>query len=183
MSFINLALITVTVAGAMTTAISQEQQGKQQEDIYNYNAAVQKNSALEAANKAKMTAEAKRDQGAALIARQRVLYAKSGVTQEGTPTELIIGTAGDVEDDAQTILQKGMYEYSRGMEESELSTMEGKYAAEAGQEGAVGTLLTGLARAGSQGMKLAPVGAGDGGGGGGGGNIPGYQTSTGTNIT
>jgi|GEM_PF-6985630 hypothetical protein len=137
-----------TVVGAGVSAYGQYQSGQNTQKVDEYNASVQRQNALEVSNKAKMAAENKEAEGDSLMARQRVLYAKSGVAQEGTPTELIIGTAGDVEDDAQTILQKGRFEYEAGMESAEISEAEGGSAAQGGTLSAGGTLFSGLSRAG-----------------------------------
>lgn len=138
-----------TLAGSGLAAYGQYQSGQNTQKIDEYNSAVQVQNALEVQNKAKMDAENKRAEGDALMARQRVLYAKSGVAQEGTPTELIIGTAGNVEDDAQTILLKGKYGYEAEMESATISGTEGETAAQGGILQAGGTLFSGLSRTGS----------------------------------
>jgi hypothetical protein len=130
----------VSVAGSLAA-------GKTQKSFADYNAAVLRNKAAEEEHKASILAERKRAEGATLMARQRVLYAKSGVGLGGTPTDVIIGTAGDIEEDAQTILQKGKMASEQDLSSAELSEMEGEGAESASHYQAGGTLLTGLGSA------------------------------------
>jgi hypothetical protein len=136
-------------AGTAVTAYGQIQAGESQKKWSDYNAAVQRNVATNVAYQGSKEAESRRMAGQELIARQHVLYAKSGFkTAEGTPADLMLGTAAQIEDEANAILQKGEFGWERGMGEAGMTEASGKTAEQAGYWSGGSTLITGLANVG-----------------------------------
>jgi hypothetical protein len=156
MSFVlvEVGILAVGVIGAGVTAASQISAGKTQKEYQDYNAAVQRQQALQTEHTAEVAAERKKVEGEQLMAKQYALYAQAGVGTSGTPTEVMIGTAGEVAEDAQLIMQKGEFAYQQGMESANISEAEGA-AAERGSYGqAGGILLTGLSKTASSASAL-----------------------------
>ena len=152
MSFIATAAyisLAIAVIGTGTSAYGQYSQAQSQKKWSDYNADVQRQQAQEALHASEIEAKRKREQGQQLIARQHVLYAKAGLDLNGTPTEVMLGTASDIETDAQAILHKGEMGYEQGMESATFSQNEGEIAANAGTVQAGSTLLSGLGNAAS----------------------------------
>jgi hypothetical protein len=120
------------------------QAGKSQEEWNNYNAAVSRQNAIAAMQSAEYDAGMTREAGEKLKARQRVLYAKSGVSLEGSPTDVILGTAEDVEMDAMSIIRKGLIQGQQYESQANLSEMQGEAARTSSYYGAGSSLLTGI---------------------------------------
>lgn len=169
MSFLYVAAgvaVVTALVGTTVSVVGGIQAGDHAKKVGDYNAAVQRNNALEAQNAANQAAQRKRDEGRAIISRQRAMYAVAGVSPDGTPTEIEIGTAGDIEDDAFLIMQKGEFAYQQGMGEAGFSEAEGEDAQSASYLQAGGTLLSGLGKAaGSMSSAYSPKMTGGGAGG------------------
>jgi hypothetical protein len=158
--------ITAVVITVISTAVSmtaQYQQAQTQQKWSDYNAKVQQQQANEVLRQSEQEASRKRAEGERLIARQHVLYAKAGLDLSGTPEELMIGTAEEVEQDAQLIIHKGEMGYDQGMESSILSKGQGEMEANAGMAKAGETLLSGLGKAYGQYSSNYQPGSGGGG--------------------
>ena len=145
MSFM-ITSIVITVITTAATTTEQYMQGQSQKKWSEYNADVQREQAKAVLDQANKEAARKRAQGETLMARQRVLYAKSGLDLSGTPTEVMLGTADEVEQDAQTIIRKGQMGYWQDMQNSSMSETQGEQAAMSGALQAGGTLLSGMGK-------------------------------------
>ena len=141
-----IAVGTTAVSAGMS-AYGQYESGQSQQKWSRYNADVQREQAKAVLHQADVAANRKREEGQRLMAKQRVLYAKGGLDMSGTPTELMLGTARDIEIDAQAIMQKGEMGYSQNMESATISEGEGDVAASSGTMQAGATLLSGLGKA------------------------------------
>ena len=150
MSFVLVGVAVVGLVGAGASAYGQYQQGQSTKKWNDYNASVQRENAKAVLDQSNQQAEQKRAQGEQTMARQRVLYAKAGLDLSGTPTDVILGTAGEVENDAQLIIQKGQVGYVQDNESAAMSEGQGSDAATSGMLQASGTLLSGLGKAGGQ---------------------------------
>jgi hypothetical protein len=146
---ISEAAMLATAVGAGVSAVGQIKAGESAEAWGNYNAAVARNNALAATQSAEYEATKKTEEGRQLMAKQRVAYAMSGVDTEGSPTDVILGTAGDVKMDAMAILRQGAIQAGQYESQAVLSTMQAESAMPAAYVGAGSTLLTGLGRAAS----------------------------------
>lgn len=136
--------MVASAVGAAVSAMGQMQAGQSQSEWYAYNAEVARQNAIAAKQSAEYDATRKREEGATLMAKQRTLYAKSGVSLEGSPTDVILGTAEDVEMDAMAIIRKGLITSQQYESQAALSEMSGSAAEKASYYGAGSTLLTGI---------------------------------------
>ena len=139
------AIIALVAAGV--GAYSSYQQGKQQEKIYDYNAALAERQAEEERQAAKYAADIQREQGEALKARQRLLFNVSGVTLEGTPEDLLADTAKQLERDAKAIEYGGQSKGTALDLQANLMRMQGTSARRAGWWNAGTSLLSGASTA------------------------------------
>ena len=140
------ALIALAVAGTGTAAAGQYQQGQAQKQAAEFNAAIAKNQAIAARQKAAFDASRQRSATADLLARQRAAIAAAGVSLEGTPLELLEATAEAGELDAQVIIYGGELQSAGFRSQSELSRFTA--ASSDGMLGAGATLLTGAGKTG-----------------------------------
>ena len=138
-------------AGAGTAVYSAKSQASWNE----YNAAVARQQGIATENAAEQLAKQKQQQGAALMAKQRVLYASAGVDSTGTPSDVILGSAEQVNEDVQTILLKGKQAMAGADNSAMLSEMQAASANTAGYANAGSTLLTGLSTSASNYMKYS----------------------------
>ena len=138
-------------AGAGTALYSAKSQASWNE----YNAAVARQQGIATENAAEQLANQKQQQGAALMAKQRVLYASAGVDSTGTPSDVILGSAEQVNEDVQTILLKGKQAMAGADNSAMLSEMQAASASTAGYANAGSTLLTGLSTSASNYMKYS----------------------------
>lgn len=138
--------IAASAIGTAVSAIGQMQAGQSQSEWHAYNAEVARQNAIAAKQSAEYDATRKREEGATLMAKQRTLYAKSGVSLEGSPTDVILGTAEDVEMDAMAIIRKGLITSQQYESQAALSEMSGSAAKTSSYYGAGSSLLTGIGR-------------------------------------
>lgn len=105
--------------------------------------------------------------GERLKARQKVLYAKAGVTPEGSPLDVMEQTAAELEKDALMIRRGGQLGYQRFTAAAGLERMMGRSALLRGREkrraSLWGTAATGLTGASQLGYQYSQMGKGGGG--------------------
>lgn len=180
-----VTLAIATMAAAAVSAYGQYQAGKAQESASEYNAQVQEQNARVAEQYAK-AAEARGDDEARqrridadrMASRQMAVLAAKGIDiSTGTPLDILGDTAMYGELDAQTIKYNAALEAyqqrvtaSNALSSAELSRMEGRQAAKAGNMQAVGTLIGGAAKAGNQYMSYSNSGS----------SVPIYNSTTGS---
>ena len=146
---VTVAGMVLSAVGSAVGAISQIQQGEEQQKWSEYNAAIAERDAEAARQSAEYEAGLKRKEKEKTLARQRALYSKAGVTLEGSPLEMMAGTASEYEMDALMIERGGKLESQRYRSEAKLSRMKGSAARRAGYYGAGSTLLTGMGKIGT----------------------------------
>jgi len=137
--------VAITAVGTGLSAYGAYEQGKQAEKMAEYNAAVERNNALQAQMEAQVAAKAKRKEAEAMNKRQRALYAKAGVVAgEGTPLEVLAETAMDMELEALEIERFGKVTAQKHRDQAAIDIYSGKAAKRAGTLNAGATLLSGL---------------------------------------
>jgi len=140
--------VTIAIIAAAATATArgvaaygQYQAGKAEEKAQKYNAQVQQQQADAERKAAAYEARQISEEGRRLEARQRVLFAQSGVDMAGTPLLVLQDTARQVQQDIQMSVygggRRGEY-YQQG---ANLSLMRGRSAKQAGKIDAFGSLL------------------------------------------
>ncbi|OQB51810.1 MAG: hypothetical protein BWX99_02707 [Deltaproteobacteria bacterium ADurb.Bin151] len=150
MGYATAAVVAAAVIAAGAGAYSADQQrraGNQQAD---YNAAVAEEDAKAAKAKAEYDEKAHRENVRKILATQRALYGKSGLSMEGSPLLVMEDTEKQGELDALAIRYGGDVASARSRSEANLARMTGRnnaYAAKAGYIQAGSTLLSGAAGA------------------------------------
>jgi hypothetical protein len=135
-----LQFVAMAVTGAVA-AYSQYQQGRAQRQMNDYNAALGEQEAFVRARDARYAAQAARDDGGRLVARQRALYATAGVVSTaGSPLAVLAQQTSETELKASDMMRRGNAEASALRSQSLLDRLAGKSAYRAGVLGAVGTL-------------------------------------------
>lgn len=144
----------VSAGAAVYTGVQARQQGKAQEDIAEANAQIAETEAAEARQAGIAEAQQFSRRARRLQATQRAAFASSGVTIEGTPTELLLQQAEELEFDRQNILRnagtRGLSLESRaGVERTigESAARRGRSALTGSLLGAGGTLASGFGTA------------------------------------
>jgi hypothetical protein len=149
-----------SVFSAGVAAYSAYSQGQAQANMAEYNALIARQNADLALQKeelqkiqTRITEKKQREQTQRLLATQRSLYGKAGVTFEGTPLLVMSETAAEGEIDALAIRYAGsieeaniIAEQSAYRQDARLARMRGSAAKLAGNIGAGTALLTGLSQ-------------------------------------
>lgn len=145
-----IAGLVTSMIGTGVMAYNSYQQGKAQQSLNNYNAAVSDQGALDAERDARIKATAQRHQSEQIKARQRTLFAHAGVVGgTGSPLMVQVAQAGELEMAALEQEQAGSAQAARLRTEGVLDRMAGKSARAGGTMGAVGTILQGTGNAAS----------------------------------
>jgi len=131
--------------GTTASAYTQYRAGKREERFRKANAAIIAEQAKKERAAYGEQAKEKRLEKRRLIARQNVLYAKSGVKPGiGTPLLVREETARRMEEQARIIQEHGEFAYSMGMSRAALERRRGRYAKKRGMWEAGSTLATGI---------------------------------------
>jgi len=133
----------IAALGAAFSAVSSIQQGKTQQKIFEYNAALAERQAEEERIAAKYSADRQREQGEQLKARQRLMYNVSGVSLAGSPSDFLADTAKKLEMDAAAIQYGGESKGTMLELQANLQRMQGGSASNAGWWNAGTSLLAG----------------------------------------
>lgn len=141
-------LIGTAVAGAGMTAAGQYRQARSQEAEQAYNRQLALREGRMAEEESRYAVRQQRRLGERLKGRQRALYAKSGVTSEGSPLEVMQETAADLEMDALLTIRQGYLAKQRYGAEADIYKMRGKSIRRALPWQMGSTLLTSGARMG-----------------------------------
>ena len=129
--------------GTGMSAYGQIQQGKSQAAQAEYNAKLAKRNAKAAKENAVYEARQKRRGTARLIGKQRALYAKAGVTMEGSPLDVLQETAAQGEMDALMIERGYAQQETAYKSQAKLAKMRARNYKQQGYLAAGSTLLTG----------------------------------------
>lgn len=119
------------------------QQGRTEQDWYEYNALLDIQRAKEERVAAGYEAGLHRKAGRALLEEQKAGYAAAGVTERGTPSIVAERTAEEIEIDALAIERAGGQRARYAMSQAKLSKMRGRTARRASYWQAGSTLLGG----------------------------------------
>ena len=116
------------VAGQLQAGEAAEVQGENQQAWDEYNAQLAERQATEEQAAAATEERRLRKGGERLKARQRAGFAKAGVTFEGSPMEVLEGTASELELDALQIRRGGQVGAQQQTAAAALSRLSGKSA-------------------------------------------------------
>ena len=137
-------------AAAAFQAYQANEQGKAQNRLAQYNADIATQEAAAAERDAAIAAADKRRDNAALLSRQRALYAKAGVVgTTGSPLMVAAETAGELERSASAIDTAGANQARALRQQSVLERFSGASARRAGRLNAIGHGIQGISNAAS----------------------------------
>lgn len=154
MSFLAAVTAGLSMAGVGMAAYGQYQAGKSAEEVAEYNARVQENQAKREEYAAGYEADMLADRGKKLRAKQRVAYAKAGVTSAGTPLLVFEETAAEIAQDVAMTRWGGTQRASYYRSAAGISLMKGRSAYRAGVIGAGTSLLSGASSSLSAYMRM-----------------------------
>lgn len=149
------------IAGQVKAGRAASAQAKSQAALDEYNAQLAEREAVEAREAAAFEERKFRKGGERLKARQRVGFAKAGVTFEGSPLEVMEQTAIELETDALMIRRGGLLGARRLTAEAGLQRFAGRSALLRGKArrraSTISALATGLGGAAQLGFKSAQL--------------------------
>lgn len=145
-------MVVVAVMMAVTAAVGAAgamSQARNEKKMFEYNARVKEADGLAARQSAEFEEMQHRLNFDRFRGEQTVSLFAGGGTMEGSPLLAMEENAANAELDAMAIRRSGTIAESRAKSEAALNRMQGAAAMQAGSYQAVGTLLGGLAKAGS----------------------------------
>jgi hypothetical protein len=142
------ALAIIGLVGTAVSVVGTVMSAQQQNDMADYNAAVSNQNAQMAEEKAAYDARIHNQGVRKILAAQRSLYGKSGISsEEGSPLLVMDDTIKQGAMDALAIRYGGDVAAAQQRSAANLSKMQGKNAMTSGMLGAGTTLLSGTASA------------------------------------
>lgn len=146
-----ITAIVLTVAAAGYSAYSTYQQGKQTQELNNYNAMLEEQNAATQARDAAISANQTRRQNARILSTQRAVFAANGVVGDsGSPLLEEANQAGYLEMGALEVERQGNIASAQSRQRAVLDRAKGTIAYSAGQMEAIGTVLGGASKAAGQ---------------------------------
>ena len=140
------AFAIIAAISALFSGYSAYSTGQSQSKMYEYNAMLANQQAESKRKEAAYRAERLREQNEAIRSKQRLAFNVSGVTPQGTPTDLLMDTSKKMEMDALSILYGGE-SAGAGLEaQARLQRMQGANAETAGWWNAGSSLLGGATK-------------------------------------
>lgn len=141
------------ITGTVMSARQQAQAGREERALYAQRAGVAEEEAVAITKATRHEAREKRKEGRRFKARQKALFAKSGVKIAGTSPLVMRETEKEFARDAAFIQEGGMVEARRMRSQAGMERQMGVSAYRAGIWGAGTTLLTGAGTTYSRGRK------------------------------
>lgn len=142
-----IIVAAVAIAGAGVSAYSSIQSGKAAEESGKYNAAVERNNAKMAQDRANYEADRLRKRNMLIRGKQRAAFAKSGVEISGSADDVIFDTELEGALDIQAAKYAGRAAATAHAARARLDLFEGANAKRAGMFNAGATILGGLSDA------------------------------------
>lgn len=136
-----IASLATAAVGTGVAVYGQVQQAKTAKAAGEFNAKMAENAALQAEMDSRENIRRKREENRRMLAMQRGRYAKAGVTEAGTPLEVMAETAGLLELDALEMGRQSRIEANRLRAQAGYDRAMGKAGAQAAYLQAGATLL------------------------------------------
>ena len=152
MSFVSTAISSLAssnVLGLIGTGLQvfgQLRQGQQQSQAYNFNAQVAQQRAQLAKESGRLQIERQRRDASKFSATQRAKYAKAGVRLAGSPMEVLVADAAELEHDAMILDFNTRIAMLNAESDSSLNLFKAQQAETSSFLNAGTTLLTAIPR-------------------------------------
>ena len=137
----------IVLAGAGMSAMGQLSAGSAAKGWGEYNAAVSREDARAIGEATEDEVGKMQKEGERLKGQQRVLYAKGGVSMEGTPSAVLEDTAREINLDIAAIRHKGRTAANKLEAQAGFDEIKGAQAERASYWGAGSTILSGAGSA------------------------------------
>lgn len=141
------AAAVIAVVGAVVGAYGQYSDGKSREAAADRNASTERRNAKFAFDQGELEVAAQARRNFLRTSAARAGYAASGVTSEGSPLDVLEASAAESERDTQNIRMVANAKAQGYTDSSVLDDMRAKNAANSGNYGAAGSLLSGASKA------------------------------------
>lgn len=152
-----LVIAGVSLIGSGLAAYGTIQAGQTQKKIGEYNAKVAENQAIEAEMVSRENLKRERTQASRFLAKQRTAIAGAGVTEAGSPLEVMAASAAGLELQALDNMRLGRMQATALRAQGAMARYEGKQAARASLISAGATMMQGAAQSASIYGSLAPA--------------------------
>jgi hypothetical protein len=129
--------------GDVLGGVGDVMQGFEQNDAYDYNAQILENQAVEVATAGALEVEQIGEEETSMLSTQKAMYAKSGVTQSGSPTDVALQTATNFEFDKLVSQYNTKISENKLQSEADMQKYYGKVAVNKGIAGLGKSLLSG----------------------------------------
>jgi hypothetical protein len=146
--------VVATVASTAVSIHGQRQQAKAAEAAAEFNAKVAENEALRVEMESREQIRRDRITHKRLLGRQRALAAKSGVTETGSPLDLMAETAGELELGILDSQRAHQAKATQLRGEATIGRFEGKSRAVGLRNRSIATGIGGISRAATQTARL-----------------------------
>lgn len=147
MAFFTALAVTAAVVGTGLAYYGQMEQAKTAEQAGEYNAKLAEQQALQAEMDSRESIKRRREQNRRFLGSQRSRIAKSGVTIEGSPLEVMADTAGILELETLDADRQARQQASGLRAQGAMDRYTGNRAATGARIGAGASLLTGVSSA------------------------------------
>lgn len=144
-----VAIPIMMLAGAAISAYGQVQQANAAKEAGHYNAKLQERNAVIATQQANQEATLLNRRASAVQGSLQAGYGAAGVTNEGSPSDVLAASVTNAKLDEATILYKGQLKAMGYHENATLNMMGANTAEKQGGLNAASEILTGVARSGS----------------------------------
>lgn len=147
-----ISVIVSLMAAAATSYVSyqgQKYNAAVAENTAKHNAKVEENATIQADMDARENIARERARNRRFLSSQRAALAKSGISEAGSPLEVLGETAGQLELQAQDAARSADSSKALGLSRSANTLIEGDALSKGYQLAATGTLISGVAQAAS----------------------------------
>lgn len=143
-----VAIPIMMVAGAAISAAGAISQAQAQQRAAEYNAKLNERNATIATQQSTAAVDQQRREAEQVFGSMRAGIGASGVTQEGSPMDVLASSITQAKLDEHNILYRGELKRMGYEESANLDRMSGRTAKEQGYWNAASNMLTGVGRAG-----------------------------------
>jgi hypothetical protein len=154
-TWLAIAAITASVAGTGVAVYGQQQAAKTAKEMGEYNAKLAESQAAQVDMDARESVKRRREQNRRFLGMQRTAYAKSGVTIDGTPLEVMAETAGILELEALDASRQATQQTRALRAQGAYDRRVGSNQARAAYIGAGSSLLSGTSNTAYMGYQVS----------------------------
>lgn len=153
------AALAAALAGTAVSYYGAKQQAATAKSTSDYNAKVQENQTIQADMDARENAKRQRERNLMFASSNRAANAASGITEAGSPLEVLAYNAGQQELAVQDAARQNAQQFALGMNTSAQTRVQGANLSASYNNQATGTILSGIGNAAGNYGRLSYAGA------------------------